>query len=116
MSGTLRAAAVQFEHSSGDKQANLATVDRFLVKAAEQKVQILLFPECCLTGYWFLRNLPKEELMRLAEPVFDGAISQALTIRARDNGMIIGAGLVEIDEPGPEPRMYNTYVVALNCM
>ena len=113
MSGTVRAAAVQFEHSPGDKQANLATVDRFLAEAAEQKVQIVLFPECCLTGYWFLRHLSKEELISLAEPVFDGATSQALTLRARDNGMIIGAGLVEIDECGPEPRMYNTYVVAL---
>ena len=113
MSGTLRAAAVQFEHRPGAKQANLATVDRFLVKAAEQKVQILLFPECCLTGYWVLRHLSKEELISLAEPVFDGATSQALTLRARDNGMIIGAGLVEIDERGPEPRMYNPYVVAL---
>jgi predicted amidohydrolase len=113
VSVTIRAAAVQFEHSPGDKQTNLATIDRFLRTAAEQKVQIILFPECCITGYWYLRHLSKDELGSLAEPVFEGPTSQALMVRARENGMIIGAGLVEIDERGPESRLYNTYVVAL---
>jgi predicted amidohydrolase len=113
VSASIRAAAVQYQHSPGDKKANLDTVDRFLGEAAKQKVQIILFPECCLTGYWFLRKLSKEQLISLAEPVFEGPMYQALAARARDTGMIIGAGLVEIDGQDRLARMYNTYVVAL---
>lgn len=113
MSTTFRAAAVQFQHTPADKQANMGVVDRFLGLAVEQQVKIILFPECCLTGYWFLRHLSKKQLISLAEPVFDGPLSQSLIARARETGMIIGAGLVEIDKQDSDNRMYNTYVVAL---
>jgi predicted amidohydrolase len=106
----IRVASVQFEHAAGDKEANFGKIDLFLEKAASSKVKLVVFPECCITGYWFLRKLAKEELQELAEPVFGGVSSQALLKRSRETGMIIGAGLVEIADGG---AMYNTYVVAL---
>jgi len=106
----LRAASVQFEHSAGDKRANLGTVRHFVAAAAEQGVEIVAFPECCITGYWFLRNLSREELTALAEGVPDGPATQELLALARRHRMTIGAGLVELADDG---RLYNAYVVAM---
>ena len=107
---TLRAAAVQFQHMPGDKQANLNVVREFVARAAADGVQLIGFPECCVSGYWHLRHLSRAELAALAEPVFDGPSSQTLIELARQYGMTIGAGLVERAEDG---SLYNTYVVAM---
>ncbi|MCX6622533.1 MAG: acyltransferase, partial [Acidobacteria bacterium] len=74
----VRVASVQFEHAPGDKRANLAKIRSFVEQAAREKVEIIAFPECCITGYWFLRNLPEAEFAALAEPVFAGPSSREL--------------------------------------
>ena len=106
----LRAASAQFEHAAGDKEKNLAKIEGFVERAAAEDVQLIVFPECCITGYWFLRNLTRGQLEDLAEPVFSGPSSQALMALARQHDMTIGAGLVEKTDDG---QMYNTYVVAM---
>ena len=106
----LRVAAVQFQHISGDKPANLAMMDRYVAQAASQGVRVLTFPECCVSGYWFLRHLSPDELTELAEPVPDGPTVSWLLTRAKQHDMAIGAGFVERDETG---QLFNTYVVAL---
>jgi predicted amidohydrolase len=105
----IRVASVQFEHAAGDKEANLVKIEGFVRRAAAQGVQLAAFPECCLTGYWFLRDLSREELKALAEPVADGPSSRALGSLAKQYHMVIGAGLIESDGE----QMYNTYVVAM---
>ncbi len=105
----IRVASVQIESAAGDKQANLAKIEGFVQHAAAQGVELIALPECCITGYWFLRNLSREELQAVAEPVFAGPSSQALMHLARQYRMIIGAGLIESDGQ----QMYNTYVVAM---
>jgi predicted amidohydrolase len=109
-SGGLRVAAVQFESAPGNKGANLHKVADFVQQAAQQDVEMVVFPECCITGYWFLRHLSREELTALAEPIFDGPSSQALLALAKESRMTVGAGLIEI---APDDRLYNTYVVAM---
>ncbi len=106
----IRVATVQFEHVPNDKQANLAKIRHFVEHAARQGVEMIVFPECCITGYWHLRHLSWEQLTALAEPVFTGPSSQALLSLARMHQMTIGAGLVECDEEG---ALYNTFVVAM---
>jgi predicted amidohydrolase len=106
----IRVASVQFEHAAGDKEANFNKIRSFVEKAARQRVEMIAFPECCITGYWHLRRLSREELTALAEPVFDGPSSQTLVSLAKEYKMTIGAGLVEIAEDG---TLYNTYVVAM---
>jgi predicted amidohydrolase len=106
----VRAAAVQFEHTSGDKAANLNKVETFVHMAAAQGARLIVFPECCITGYWFLRNLSREEIVSLSEPVFSGPSCRVLGELARAHGVIVGAGLVERDEDG---TLFNTYVVAM---
>ena len=106
----LRAAAVQFQHAPGDKQTNLATVRRFVESAASDGVELIAFPECCVSGYWHLRKLSRDELAALAEPVPDGPTTRAVVEMSRRQRMTIGVGLVELAADG---RMYNTYVVAM---
>ena len=106
----IRVASVQLEHAPGDKAANMAKVRGFVEQAAGEGVELIVFPECCITGYWHLRHLSGEELTALAEPVFEGESSQALAELAREHSMTVGAGLVEITDEG---AMYNTYVVAM---
>ncbi len=110
MKKTIRAASVQFEHTPGDKRANINKMDAFLNTAAESGVEIIVFPECCITGYWFLRKLSREELLALAEPVFGGESSKALVERAKRYNMTIGAGFIEKTDSG---TLYNSYIVAL---
>jgi len=105
----IRVASVQFEHAPGDKQANLDKIRGFVDCAAADGVELIVFPECCISGYWHLRNLSKDELVALAEPCCDGPSCHTLQALARDRNMTIGAGLVELTADG---ELYNAYVVA----
>ena len=57
----IRVASVQFEHSPGDKAANLDKIRHFVADAAKQRVEIITFPEACITGCWFLRHQSREQ-------------------------------------------------------
>src|SRR6185369_12104215 len=94
----IRVAAVQFQHAPGDKLANLATIERFVQHAATEKVEIIAFPECCISGYWHLRKLTREEIACLAEPIPVGPASQRLLELSRQHQLSIGAGLVELSD------------------
>jgi len=106
----VRVAAVQFEHTAADKLANLAKIASFVERAARDRVEMIVFPEMCVTGYWFVRNLSRDEVASLAEPVFDGPSSRALMSLAEKHRMTVGAGLIEGTSDGV---FYNTYVVAM---
>jgi predicted amidohydrolase len=107
---SLNAAAVQFESSPGDKRANLDKISAFVEEARRRSVELAVFPECCISGYWYVRNLTVEQLRELAEPAISGPSSCALAEMSRSSGIVIGAGFIELDTDG---RMYNTYVVAM---
>ena len=106
----LRAAAVQFNHRPGDKAANMEIIRRFVTDAANQGVQLLAFPEMCLTGYWHVRNLSRQQIEDLAEPIPDGETTSELLKLARETGISIGVGLIE---KGRDGNLYNAYVVAM---
>ena len=106
----LKAASVQFNHAPGDKAFNLERIRSFVQDAASQGVDLLVFPEMCITGYWHVGKLSRPEIEALAEPVPDGPSTQALLRLAESTKMTIGAGLIEIAKDG---KLYNTYVVAM---
>jgi predicted amidohydrolase len=103
----LRVAAVQMESLPGAKPANLAKIERMAAQAAAQGVHLIAFPECSITGYWFIRNLATEQLAELAEPVPHGPSVQRLRELAALHRLAIGAGLVEV----AGRAFFNTYVV-----
>ena len=106
----IRAASAQFNHAPGDKEANLEKIRAFAKDAAAQKVDLIVFPEMCITGYWHVRNLSRDEVAALAEPVPAGPSTQELLTLAKAHNMTIGAGLIEQAEDG---TLYNTYVVTM---
>ena len=106
----LRAAAVQFNHGPGDKAYNMGRIRAFTAEARAHDVDLLVFPEMCITGYWHLRKLSREEIEELAEPVPSGQSTRELLSLAASSGMTIGAGLIEQAGDG---TLYNTYVVAM---
>jgi N-carbamoylputrescine amidase len=106
----LKVASVQFEHTNGDKAANLETITSFVQQAAEQDVKVILFPECCISGYWFLRKLTRDQLVELAEPIPSGPATAKLATLAQAHDMIVSAGLVELADDG---TLYNTQIIAM---
>ena len=106
----IRVATVQFQHAPGDKAFNADRVRHFAAEAARSGVEVIVFPEMCLTGYWHVRKLSREGVEALAEPVPDGPCTQELLRLSREHGMTIGAGLIERAEDG---RLHNSYVVAM---
>lgn len=106
----LRVATTQMESRPGDKAANLARIEEFAAEAARAGAQLVLTPECSVTGYWWLRNLSHEDFAALAEPVPDGPTTQALLAMARRHNICVGAGFIERAADG---RLYKPYVVAM---
>lgn len=106
----IRAATVQFQHAPGDKSYNLERIRHYVTEAAGAGVELIVFPEMCITGYWHTRKLSREQLDALAEPVPDGPSAEMLLGMSRQYEMTIGAGLVERAEDG---SLYNAYLVAM---
>lgn len=107
---TIRAAAVQFQHLPGDKDANLDRMETFIDQAHAADVDLVAFPEMCIPGYWHLRDAAREEIEALAESVPSGPSSRRLMESAARTGMTIGGGLIERGEDG---SLYNAYAVAM---
>ena len=94
----IKAASVQFNHAPGDKTFNFKRIRSFVEDASAKNVDLLAFPEMCITGYWHVRKLARAEVVALAEPVPSGSSSQELLALAGAHNMTIGAGLIEIGE------------------
>src|SRR5262245_48130672 len=107
---TLRVAAVQFNHLPGDRVGNLAIMRPLAENAVSRGARLVVFPECCVSGYWHLRRLDREAFAAAAEPVPDGLTTQTLLAWAKEFDASIGAGFIEVDAAG---RFYNSYVVAM---
>jgi len=106
----IKVASVQFEHADGGKQTNLEVIKHYTAQAAREQCEIICFPECCVTGYWYLKTLTREQLDHLAEPIPNGSACQTLLALSQTHGITIGAGLVERAEDG---KLYNAYIVAM---
>lgn len=103
----IKAAAVQFNHRANDKSYNLGVMERFVAGAVADGVQLIAFPEMCVTGYWHVRALDRDGIAALAEPVPDGPSVQRLMSLAREHHIVVGAGLIE----SSGDRFHNSYVV-----
>jgi len=107
---SIKVGAVQFNHVPGNKSANLSKIAAFVKDAAAQGVDLIAFPEMCVTGYVHVRNLSRDEVKALAEPIPSGSSTQKLLDLSKKFNMTIGAGLIERANDG---RLYNAYVVAM---
>jgi predicted amidohydrolase len=106
-SQSIRAGAIQFTHRPSDKTYNMGRIRALAAEAARAGVQLLAFPEMCITGYWHVIGMDRSEIAALAECVPDGPSTTALSDLSKQYGMVIGAGLIEAEGD----RFYNSYVV-----
>ena len=102
----IRIAAAQFEHRNADFEWNLSRIRELTRQAVEQGAEIVSFHECCLSGYTFVQQFSKRELLELAQPVPAGAAIEKLMQISHEESVPILAGLFERD--GDD--VYNTYV------
>lgn len=110
MSRKLKTAVVQFNHYPGQKAYNMEIITSFVRKASENKVDLVVFPEMCITGYWHVRKLDRQQVSELAESVPEGPASTILFRLSRKYNISIGAGLIEVDADG---KLYNSYIVTM---
>lgn len=97
--GTVRVAAAQFDPRLGDIAHNVARIESLLDHAAGNGAEMVVFPECAITGYT-VGSL--DEARALAQPA-DGKAVRAIEARcaARNTHCVIGTLLAQDD------RVYN---------
>lgn len=94
----LKIATAQFENKSGDKNYNLSVIEKLSQKAANEGCDVISFHECSITGYTFARHLSKDQMLHLAEIIPTGESILRLIQIAKNNDIVILAGLFEKDE------------------
>ena len=87
-------ACVQIDVAIGVVEANRSKIVERIKAAAEHGAQLVIFPECALTGYCF-ESL--EEAAAFAEPI-DGPSSQTVAEACRETGAYAVTGFIEKDE------------------
>lgn len=86
----LRLAVVQFTPEFGEKENNLSRIES-LVKGIE--ADIIVLPELCTTGYFFVS---REEAEHMAEPA-DGRTVSLFRRLAKEKNAVLAAGFAEKD-------------------
>lgn len=92
----LKVATVQFEPVPSDKHQNFHKIQTFVENAAASNVDLLVFPEMCITGYWHCTKMSKESLLAIAEPIPAGPSTQALLSLAAKHNMTIGKLILKL--------------------
>jgi predicted amidohydrolase len=103
----IKISTAQFQSKSGDKEYNLSIIESLAKKASQEGSNIIAFHECSITGYTFARNLTKDQMLELAEFIPEGESILKLTEIAKQNEIIILAGLFEKDENN---NLFKSYV------
>jgi predicted amidohydrolase len=94
----LRVATAQFEHKSADKKYNLSVIREMSSQASAAGADVIAFHECSIPGYTFARKLSRNQMVDIAEVIPDGDSTSRLIEIAKENEIIILAGLFEKDE------------------
>jgi predicted amidohydrolase len=98
-----RIAAVQMETTLLDIEANSTKILEFISRAVAHDAQIVVFPECALTGY----NLTLDEAEELAVSI-PGAQTELITNTCAHSGILVVVGTIERGQDG---RLYNSAVL-----
>ena len=91
--GKTKIACVQMDVTIGDVEANRREIVRRLSEATDAAAELVIFPECALTGYCF-NSL--EEATPFAESI-DGPSSEAIAEACQKTGAYAVVGFIEKD-------------------
>ena len=98
-----RIAVIQMETSLLDIEANITKIIEFVSQAAAHDAQIVVFPECSITGY----NMTLDEAEELAGSI-PCAQTELITKACARSGVLVVVGMIERDQDG---RLYNSAVL-----
>ena len=109
---SLTLAVVDFQPTWGDVEANVAQMEDFVAQAAEAGVNLLLFPEMCVTGYVSSDDETDDDSRMCIEAAegTDGEVAAKFSQLAQDTGMWIVYGNTEPIE-GDDAHAYNAAFV-----
>lgn len=105
-------ATVNFQPAFGDKDANYASMKKYIEEAAAQDVNIIVFPEMALTGYAYTTEagqLNGQKIVDIAEPT-GGKYAKAIAALAGLYDMYIVFGTSE-PKNGDTEHAYNSAFV-----
>ncbi len=97
------AAQIHPQFTQPDKNRNI--IHRYCKRAAQQGVDLIVFPELCITGYNFSS---REQVESFAEPVPEGPTTQLWIELAKKYDLIIVGGLAE---KGRQGGIYNSAAI-----
>ena len=103
MSNTIRIAAAQIDVQLGKVEHNLARILAYSGEAAGNGADLVVFPECALTGYGFDS---REEALPAAQAV-SGPATDTVSALCSDLGIHVIFGMLE----KVEDKLYNTAVL-----
>jgi predicted amidohydrolase len=104
VAATVRVAVVQRPAVLGDVAANLRSALAEIAAASLEGVDLLVFPECYLSGYMFSR---RDQARAAAIPITDPAVG-ALAAACAEGGVHVVMGLLEHDGAGSTSALYNS--------
>ena len=106
---SFRVASVPLVSCRGQAAQNVARIADWLTLAASRNIDLVVFPEACISGYASMAKLNRAELNALAEPL-DGPSVRAVMDAVERTGVAAGVGLIERATDG---QLFNSYLVCL---
>jgi predicted amidohydrolase len=99
----IKIGAAQIASTIFNKEMNLSKMEEYIEKAIKKDIQLIVFPECSLTGYVFSN---REEVKEVSEPI-PGPSTQKIENICKSFECWTVFGLVEIEKG----KYYNTSVL-----
>ncbi len=105
---TFKIAGVQMDISIGDAEANFSSMERLATTATENGADLVVFPECTLTGYCFESF---DESVAVAQPLSGRHVKQAVALAEQLKTRLV-FGMLELDEDSTDrPIVFNVVVM-----
>lgn len=101
--GLVKVASVNFHAVLGDKTNNLQRMEGYIASAANQGIDLIVFPEVSLTGY----NIPKEKKFDYAETIPGPSTERVMEIASKNNLYVVFG----MPENGEDEKVYNAAVL-----
>jgi predicted amidohydrolase len=103
MRGRIKLALAQISSKRENKEANMQKIEELTIKAKEQAVDLVIFPELSLTGY-----VVRDQIYELAEAI-PGPATKRIESIARKTKMHVIFGMPELSEK-TKATIFNTAV------
>ena len=92
MKDKIKLALAQISSKREDKETNLQKIEKLTYKAKEQEVDLVIFPELCISGY-----VVRDQFYEMAETI-PGPTVEKVEALAKKTGMHIIFGMPELSE------------------